>query len=96
LSPCLSRDESLSSGVNQAALLARSTAERGQEVGILVAPGDVTALATAMHELIIDRERMGQAAAERAKTFAAASVLPRFERAYRDAVESVRERPDAS
>ncbi len=69
------------------------------ESGILVPPGDVTALTTAMHELIIDperRARMGQAAAERAKTFAAASVLPRFERAYRDAVESVRGRPGAS
>jgi glycosyltransferase involved in cell wall biosynthesis len=69
------------------------------ESGILVPQGDVTALTTAMQELIVDperRERMGHAAAERAKTFAAAAVLPRFERAYRDAIESGRGRPGPS
>jgi glycosyltransferase involved in cell wall biosynthesis len=69
------------------------------ESGILVPQGDVTALTTAMQELIVDperRERMGRAAAERAKTFAATAVLPRFEQAYRDAIESGRERPGAS
>lgn len=67
--------------------------------GILVPQGDVIALTTAMQELIVDperRERMGRAASERAKTFAAAAVLPRFERAYRDAIESERGRPGAS
>lgn len=69
------------------------------ESGILVPQGDVTALTTAMYELIVDperRERMGRAAAERAKTFAAGAVLPRFEQAYREAIESGRERPSAS
>jgi hypothetical protein len=44
-----------------------------------------------MEELIGDlerRERMGRAAAERAKTFASDAVLPRFEQAYRDAIEA--------
>jgi glycosyltransferase involved in cell wall biosynthesis len=61
------------------------------DTGILVPPGDVDALARAMQELVDDperRERMGQAAAERAKSFASESVLPRFEQAYRDALMS--------
>jgi glycosyltransferase involved in cell wall biosynthesis len=57
-----------------------------ETTGILVDQGDVEALAGAMRELIEDperRERLGRAAAERARSFAADSVLPRFEDAYR-------------
>ncbi|HET9591880.1 MAG TPA: glycosyltransferase family 4 protein, partial [Solirubrobacterales bacterium] len=57
------------------------------EAGILVPQGDVGALEGAMKELIGDaeqRERFGKAASEKARTFAATSVIPRFEQAYRD------------
>lgn len=56
-----------------------------EETGMLVPQGDTAALATAMRELIANperREAMGRAAAERSKSFAAPSVLPRFEQAY--------------
>ena len=56
-----------------------------EQTGMLVPQGDVAALTAAMRELIADperREAMGLAAAERAKNFAAPSVLPRFEQAY--------------
>lgn len=62
-----------------------------EETGILVPQGDVVALATAMEELIADparREQLGRSAAKRAREFAAPSVVPRFEQAYRDAIES--------
>jgi glycosyltransferase involved in cell wall biosynthesis len=61
----------------------------GETGGILVPQGDVAALADAMGQLIRDparREEYGRAAAERARTFAAPSVLPRFEQAYRDVI----------
>ncbi|MEA2139085.1 MAG: hypothetical protein QOG56_2235 [Solirubrobacteraceae bacterium] len=54
--------------------------------GILVPQGDAGALAAAMRTLIDDpqlRARMGRAAGERAKTFAAEAVLPRYEELYR-------------
>jgi glycosyltransferase involved in cell wall biosynthesis len=53
--------------------------------GVLVPQGDVAALRQAMEGLIGDPERraaLGAAAAERARDFVAASVLPRFEEAY--------------
>jgi glycosyltransferase involved in cell wall biosynthesis len=56
-----------------------------ESTGMLVPQGDAAALAAAMGELIADperREALGRAAAERAKSFAAPSVLPRFEQAY--------------
>jgi len=56
-----------------------------ERTGILVPQGDVDALAKAMQELIEDpqrREELGRAAAERARSFAAPNVLPRFEDAY--------------
>jgi glycosyltransferase involved in cell wall biosynthesis len=64
-----------------------------ENTGILVPQGDPAALAAAMEELIVDparREALGRAAAERAKAFAASSVVPRFEQAYRDAIENGR------
>jgi glycosyltransferase involved in cell wall biosynthesis len=54
--------------------------------GILVPQGDAEALAEAMRTLIDDPElrgRMGLAARERARTFAAEAVLPRYEQLYR-------------
>lgn len=59
--------------------------------GVLVPQGDAAALAAAMRELIEDperREALGRAAAERAREFAAPAVVPRFEQAYRDAIEA--------
>jgi glycosyltransferase involved in cell wall biosynthesis len=57
--------------------------------GMLVPQGDVAALREAMERLIGDpalRERMGEAAAERARSFRAENVLPRFEDAYRSTI----------
>jgi glycosyltransferase involved in cell wall biosynthesis len=56
--------------------------------GILVPRGDAAALAAAMAELIGDparREALGAAARERARSFSAEDILPRFERAYEEA-----------
>jgi glycosyltransferase involved in cell wall biosynthesis len=61
--------------------------------GILVPRGDAAALAAAMTELIVDpgrREALGAAARERARSFAADRVLPRFERVYEEARPSSR------
>lgn len=61
----------------------------GENAGMLVPQGDVAALADAMGTLIGDpgrRDRYGQAASERARDFAATSVVPRFEQAYRDVI----------
>jgi glycosyltransferase involved in cell wall biosynthesis len=57
--------------------------------GMLVPQGDVAALREAMAKLIADpglREEMGRAAAERARSFRAENVLPRFEEAYRTVI----------
>jgi glycosyltransferase involved in cell wall biosynthesis len=61
------------------------------EAGVLVPQGDVGALEAAMRDLIGDperRDRYGKAASEKARTFAATSVIPRFEQAYRDVLEA--------
>jgi glycosyltransferase involved in cell wall biosynthesis len=57
--------------------------------GTLVPQGDVEALRQAMERLIADpglREEMGRAASERARSFRAENVLPRFEEAYRSVI----------
>ncbi len=65
------------------------------ETGLLVQPGNREALATAMRALLSDaglRGRMGGAARLRANDFGADAVVPRFEEAYRLAVEARRAR----
>jgi glycosyltransferase involved in cell wall biosynthesis len=60
------------------------------ETGLLVTPGDRDALEAAMARLIADhalRERMGEAAVHRARSFSAAAAVPAFEAAYRTAVD---------
>ncbi len=59
------------------------------DTGLLVPQGDVAALTAAMEKLIRDpegRARLGAAAAERAKQFAAPAVIPQLEQAYRETV----------
>jgi glycosyltransferase involved in cell wall biosynthesis len=61
------------------------------ETGFLVAPGDREALRAALHRLCEEaelRERMGEAAKERAKLFSADAIVPRFEAAYGVAAEA--------
>lgn len=61
----------------------------GEGSELLVPAGDAGALAAAMQRLVDEpalREAVGREAAERARGFAASSVLPRFEQAYRDVV----------
>jgi glycosyltransferase involved in cell wall biosynthesis len=65
------------------------------ETGYLVAPGDPGALREALRSLISDpalRERMGRAAIERAASFGADAVVPRFEAAYEAAIAARRAR----
>jgi len=64
----------------------------GDDAGMLVPQGDVAALAEAMATLIADperRARYSRAAAARAHDFTADSVVPRFEKAYRDVIAAV-------
>lgn len=61
----------------------------GDSAGMLVPQGDVAALESAMATLIADpsrRERYGREARERARSFLAASAVPRFEQAYLDVI----------
>jgi glycosyltransferase involved in cell wall biosynthesis len=65
------------------------------ETGILVEPRDRDALRGAIGRLIDDerlRERMGAAAVERATEFRPETIVPRFEAAYRRALELRRAR----
>jgi glycosyltransferase involved in cell wall biosynthesis len=62
------------------------------QTGLLVAPGDVEALASAMQRLIDDvafREQLGRAGHERAVLFTAENVVPRFEQLYQQLKEGV-------
>ena len=62
-----------------------------EETGLLVPPGDATALRLAIERLINApdlRARMGQAAKRRVLEFQAQSVVPRIEQAYRQVVGS--------
>lgn len=55
--------------------------------GMLVPPGDIAALSSAMRRLIDDRElvaKMGAASLVRAQQLKAGAVVPRIERVYRD------------
>ena len=61
------------------------------ESGLLVEPGSATALAAAISRLASDaelRERLGRRAAERAKLFAPAAIVPRWESLYRETIAS--------
>ena len=64
---------------------------RDGETGLVVAPGDREQLRAALGRLIAEpetRERMGLAAAARAKLFGPDVVVPQFEAAYRLAIEA--------
>lgn len=57
------------------------------ETGLLVPPGDVDALATALDGLLADStllRRMGKAGHERVGMFTARKVIPQFEQAYQE------------
>jgi glycosyltransferase involved in cell wall biosynthesis len=57
--------------------------------GLLVAPGDQSALASAMGRLIAEeglRAQLGEAARSRAALFSPEAIVPRFEEAYRLAI----------
>jgi glycosyltransferase involved in cell wall biosynthesis len=63
--------------------------------GLLVRSGDVDGLNAAMQRLLDDprlRESLGQAAAQRAESFTAELVIPRFERLYERVCDRRRER----
>lgn len=69
------------------------------ETGLLVPQGDVDALAAAMRELLSDgalRERLGEAARERATLFTAEVVIPRFEQLYQQLIARSKTPPRAS
>ncbi len=55
------------------------------ETGLLVTPGDPTALADALRQLLADRatrEQMGEAGRRRSESYRAAAVVPRLEQVY--------------
>jgi glycosyltransferase involved in cell wall biosynthesis len=61
------------------------------ETGLLVPPGDADALKAALRRLCDDaalRERMGEAARARAELFSPDAIVPRFEAAYREALQA--------
>jgi glycosyltransferase involved in cell wall biosynthesis len=65
------------------------------ETGLLVPPGDASALRQAIARLLADqdlRERVGQAARQRSAAFQASAVVPRFEGVYEQVLRG--EAPD--
>jgi glycogen synthase len=57
--------------------------------GVLVPPGDVAALRTAITDLLLDdgrRSAMAAQAQRRAANFTASAIVPRIERAYEAAI----------
>jgi glycosyltransferase involved in cell wall biosynthesis len=65
------------------------------ETGLLVPPGDKSALRAALNRLIADpqlRAQMGEAAGRRASSFGAHAIVPAFEQAYEAAIELRRRR----
>jgi glycosyltransferase involved in cell wall biosynthesis len=67
---------------------------RDDEDGLLVEPGDVKGLRTALARVLADsslRSRLGEAGRLRAATFAADLVVPRVEQAYRDVLAARQE-----
>jgi glycosyltransferase involved in cell wall biosynthesis len=66
--------------------------------GLLVDPGDVPALRTAMARVIHDdelAERLAAAGSERVRAFTAAAVVPRIEQVYAEVIHGQRRRPAA-
>jgi glycosyltransferase involved in cell wall biosynthesis len=64
--------------------------------GLLVEPGDVSALRAAMARVQSDAalaERLAMAAAERVQAFTAAAVVPRIEAVYEEVIAARRRRP---
>jgi glycosyltransferase involved in cell wall biosynthesis len=60
------------------------------ETGLLVQPGDPSALQQAIERLLADpdlRNRMGQAAQRRFSEFQVSALVPRFERVYEDVLQ---------
>ena len=65
--------------------------------GILVPPGDVSALRASIAQLLADparRVRMGHAGRERAVEFTASALVPRIEQVYQEAYASPPQRSD--
>ena len=63
-----------------------------RSTGLLVAPGDVSALAQAISSVLRDPRRaqaFGAAGRDRAREFTVSAVVPRIERLYADAIAEV-------
>jgi glycosyltransferase involved in cell wall biosynthesis len=70
-----------------------------EETGLLVPPGDATALAAAMRRIVSDpalRERLGRGGRERINSFTADAIIPRFQEIYRRVLATVESGADVS